>query len=327
MMFNRNVAIFSVLLLVPIFFGMGCLRARPRIVQAPTTSTATPDATTGIAALAYVRLNSATADLIRDAATESLQDGQALAEGDEIKVKSGTVELIYPDAGVSQMEAGSDIVLLAQTDAPREGEVAADIQLIAGSVWTRFERLLGNTERFSVTSNGVVATVRGTAFGVSADADGVDVQVADHQVEVTSQQSEEAGTSAKSSLLLQSGQGLKLNAKTFAQSPAAIRRLVRGLNATEKTKPGFLFGAKALDRERLRRPARIIPLLKAPTLPAAYRARIQFLRLREAARRDSLRFGAPTSSPDLNPDAAPATSGTSLQVETKATLFLNGKPL
>lgn len=327
-MLNRSLALTCALLCLPLLFGMGCLRPRPRIVQAPTT----PQSNTseaGFAALAYARLGGGSADMVRDASVATLQDGQALAEGDEIKVTSGTIELVYPDAGVSRLESGTDIVLLAQTDQVREAEVSADIQLLAGSIWTRFERLLGNTERFSVTSNGVVATVRGTAFGVSAEANGVvDVQVADHQVEVTSQQEEEGGAQVKNSLTLQAGQGITVQAADFRAAPTVVRRLVRSLTPAEKAKAGFVFGSRILKREEVQKPATIIPLLKLPALPDAYRLRIQFLRQREAVRRDALRFGSPTTTPDLNPDTQPSASGPgTLEVDTKATILLNGKPL
>ncbi len=322
----RPLALCLLVVSASLLFGLGC-RPRPRIVQAPTKPTEQTQATESApGVLAYAHTNGATADLTRDNAVIALQDGQALAEGDQIKVNAGTLELVYPDAGVSQIESGSEIVLLAQSDEPREGEVSADIQLIAGSIWTRFERLLGNTERFSVTSNGVVATVRGTAFGVSADTDGVDVQVADHQVEVTEQKAEEQGSSAKSSVVLQAGQGLKTKAGAFT-SPAAVRRLIRSLSNAEKARAGFVFGANRIQLERLRRPAKIVPLLKLPSLPEAYRLRVQFLRKRETLRRDLLRFGAPTNTPDLNPDADPSATGPGTTIETKSTLFLNGQPL
>lgn len=327
-MLNRHLALACALLCLPLVFGMGCLRPRPRIVQnqAPSPS---QDTMQSAAVLAYARLNGGSADLMRDASTASLQDGQALAEGDEIKVKSGMIELVYPDAGISQLEPGADIVLLAQTDQVREGEVAADIQLVAGSIWTRFERLLGNTERFSVTSNGIVATVRGTAFGVAAEMDGsVDIQVADHQVEVGSQQEEEVNARVKNSVILQTGQGIKLKAVDFRSAPAVVRGLVRKLGPNEKGKAGFVFGSRSLKREELQKPTNAIPLLKLPALPEAYRLRIQFLHQREALRREALRFGSPTTTPDLNPNTEPGTSGpNSLQVDTKATILINGKPL
>ena len=57
--------------------------------------------------------------------------------------------------------------------------LGAKIILEAGKVWTRLERLLGRDETFSVESSDVVATVRGTAFGVSLIDGDVDVTVAD----------------------------------------------------------------------------------------------------------------------------------------------------
>ncbi|MCC7357424.1 hypothetical protein IT408_02860 [Candidatus Uhrbacteria bacterium] len=138
----RIFALCSLVISAPLLFGMGC-RPRPRIVQAPSVPvekaqepSQTDESIQGV--LAYANLAGARADLIRDGSESSVQDGQALAEGDQIKVTNGTLELIYPDAGISQVSAGSEIVLLAQNDAPRDGEVSAEIELIAGNIWTRF---------------------------------------------------------------------------------------------------------------------------------------------------------------------------------------------
>lgn len=173
----------------------------------------------------------------------------------------------------------------------------------------------------------MVATVRGTAFGVSSDTDGVDVQVAEHQVEVVDKNAEEKGDVAKNSILLQANHGLKIKTNSFG-TPSAVRRLVRSLSPAEKASIGFKFGIKRLEVERLRRPIKVVPLLKLPNLPEAFRSRVDFLHKRENIRRDVIRFGAPSTTPDLNPGTDPSATGSGgANIKTDATLFLNGEPL
>jgi len=310
---NKSILGLSLALSVAALFGFGCVRPGPRIVVAPR-STNPPVVKTDTVpdALAYARLEAASATLIRDELITTLEDGQALGAGDEIKVNVGAVELIYPDAGVSRIEAGTNIVLLPQTDETREGEISAEIQLIAGNVWTRFERLLGSSETFSVSANGVVATVRGTAFGVSLDADGVEVQVAESQVEVITEREQRGKPTALSAVRVVAGQGLKIQTAQMAGlTPPMIRRLVRNLSDQEKRAAGFLFGSKRLNPERIQRPPRPIPLTKPTTVPERFRDRFEFLRDRETLRLNILRFGVPTTTPDLKGSIDPSVTGPS----------------
>ncbi len=300
--------------------GFGCARPRPRIVQAPPTTTVATTNTNqvtqppagqfvGERQYAFIKLDGGQATVKRDGAQADAQDNQAVYGGDEIDVTKGTVSLIYQDSGESQLSAGAKVVVLPADADSKDGEIAQEIQLIAGNIWTRFERLLGPTEQFSVVSNGVVATVRGTAFGVENDGTNVDIQVADHLVEVTAD-----SDATQVPVKLVAGQGLKLKAAAAALTLRSSSRpqIVRQLALTEKSRAGFAFGSRKLQLERLRKPLKPFYWNVKSEIPVLYRPRVEVLRQRTLERLRLLQFTAPTTTPVIN---------------TKAQLFLNGRPL
>jgi hypothetical protein len=314
--------------------GAGCLRIGPRIVRSPapsnipdTTQIASSSVTTTqdvplpnigfsneIRVLAYLRLDGGQAEVRRDGVSMKGEEGLELVSGDRVKVQTGPVSLIYPDAGETQIESDSEVVLMPHGEDAKTGEVATELELLAGRVWTRFERLLGPEESFSVDGNGVVATVRGTAFGVSLEGDDVDVQVADHEVEVTTVDEEEAALAATSTVLttksvkLATGEGLKIQPAQFhlMQQPL-IKTKVRKLTDVDRTAQGYRFASQRIRLERLRKPAFPVRMKATPEIPPELRRRLQLLRKRRIRQLELIRFQAPTSSPTFT---IPSTIGT-----------------
>lgn len=300
-------------LLVVSLFGFGCFRIGPRVAQAPVSATLAP-AEIVEHALAYVSLDGGAATVTRDGQTAPAEEGLELAEGDRVTVTTGTVSLIYPDSGASRLEAGTDLILLPHGGSSTStSSVGTQIELLAGNIWTRFERLLGPDERFSVSTNNVVATVRGTAFGVSADPDGVDVQVADHQVDVTTQTTDEAGTSQSSIVRLVAGEGLKATSALFAPAESGtLKRMIRKLTMDETARRGYQFAIRRLELRALRAPERPVRLKISPRIPSEYVPRVQVLR---AAFLREIQFAAPTRIPIMR-EQAPASSTPSVNGPT-----------
>ncbi len=236
-------------------FGVGCLRAPISTKQIPTIKPVSINERTS--SLAFLRLNGGAASVTRGSDEKSAVDGTELTAGDRVQVTNGTVSLIYPDAGETRLENGT-VATLTSDDGAKG--LFAKLQLASGKVWTRFERLLGKGEQFSVAANGVVATVRGTAFGVAVVGEDVDIQVAENQVEV----SQEVIDAAKVAevVTVAAGEGVKVHAKTF---------LKRSLSDIERNSEGFRFASRKIPPERLRQsnfapPARNIqPSGTAPT--------------------------------------------------------------
>lgn len=307
------------LLILPLLGG-GCFRIGPRIAKSPqpspiatqTTSTTTNSDTP---VLAYVALNGGSATVTRGSSSLPVEDGLELLQGDALEVTAGTVSLVYPDSGVSELQTGTKIEIIPD-DGEGETGVFTQIRLIAGDVWTRFERVFGPTERFSVAGNGVVATVRGTAFGMSVVGTDVDVQVADHEVLVTAEEEESAATSTQSAniIALSAGQGLRATAKVLTQLDATrVKALVRKLTITERGTKGFQFGSKRLLQERMKRPLRPVRLPIRPVVKPELEARIQILRRRAMLQKLYPQFAAPLRAPIdfIVPTTTPSVSGPS----------------
>lgn len=305
-------------LLACLVIGAGCIHVAPRLTQ--DQRAADQLATEGVVPIGVLVLNDGAANILRGDATIVGQDGAALLPGDTIIVINGTVQIVYPDAGASQLEAGTEVVLLP--DGEGSGSVYAHVELVAGSIWTRFERLLGDDEKFSVNGNGVVATVRGTGFGMRLANGQADVQVADHAIDVMLLEARKNATIAKKVLRLNAGQRLQIGATSFVElEVAGAKKLIRAVSQSESKQAGFQFASKKLSPELLkRRPTKNLP--GAPVIPEKLKDRINTSTLEKLQKIQSLNttpgFIAPTRS--ILPGEQSPTSTPSMQIETTTQL-------
>lgn len=280
--------------------GAGCSAAPSAVEpssQTTTTAVASNDLEVPSSALAYIDLNGGRATVTRASSTLPVEDGLELDEGDQIHVTSGSVDLIYPDAGKSELEAGTTVTLVPDATADHPG-VFTQIQLEAGEVWTRFERALAPDERFSVAASGVVATVRGTAFGVSLDSSNqVDVQVAEHEVQVATEEDDTTSADEASSVVaLDAGQGLKTSSDELRHGVATkLQQKIRKLTHAEQVRRGFLFGMTKLELAKLRKPMKIVRLPIKPVLNQKIQQKIQALRLRALRERTAAQTTPPAA--------------------------------
>lgn len=298
----KRLSLFPVILTALALFGFGCLRLTPRIVQAPANVTPTENAVEAVV-VAYVHLNGNLATVTRGSATTKAEEATELVNGDTVKATSGTVELVYPGAGISRLEAGSQVQLIASNT--RANTVFAEARLLAGTVWTRFERLLAPDEHFSVVANGVVATVRGTGFGVSLIGQDVDVQVADHEVDVALEAEQNSdiernatstATSAVNAVRVMSGQELRIPSGRLTQvSMEGLKARVRSVTKEERALAGFLFGNTPIPAARLRTPVAPVKLdVAGATLSPDLIRRLELLKLESAVLIRLRGFVAPT---------------------------------
>lgn len=329
---NNRLRLVVLLALLPIF-GLGCAKVGPRVVKAPQQQWPPSDQLAPYAkddsktnanmdnlakyevaatttAAAYLELENGSADIVRSGARAKAVNDLEISSGDRIVVTSGTVYLVYPDAGMAQLESGSDVVFLADDSHPG---VFMDLRLMAGKIWTRFERLLGKDEQYSVTANGVVSTVRGTAFGVGVDADGVDVQVAEHGVEVTTETAASAAE-APAPLTINAGETIKIITKgVLLQDIRIVQTAVRQLTAAERISSGFVFGLSKIPAVMLSRPPQAVRLKAPPAVPQE----LQGVQTRLLQRAAVLNFGgtfvaplrAPTSGEAVPLNAVPTING------------------
>ncbi|MFA6406116.1 MAG: hypothetical protein WCW34_01200 [Patescibacteria group bacterium] len=254
------------------FFGWGCSKQstatsdQRSVDQTQLTATSTQNTATTTEEvvavepkpLAYLLLTKDAKVVVRRGVDETQGVSEMeLYEGDEVEVTAGEARLLYPETGMSVLQPGTKLRLIPQGQ-PKEGGLGLQLLLEAGKVWTRLERLLGKDESLSVDANSVVATVRGTGFGIGINDGKVNVSVADHQIEVSTSVILNVGTKVTQSVTLAAGNGLTLD-------PASLNKMtdlktemlknIRTLTSTEKKQPEYLFGQARIAPGELKRPA------------------------------------------------------------------------
>lgn len=253
------------------FLGWGCTKQstvdsrQSTVDQTQLTSTSTPSTPTSTDEIVPVQPRPlAYLLLTKDAqvtVTRGLEQRQGVPNmelyyGDQVQVVVGEARLLYPEAGMSVLEQGTQVTL-EPNGQPKEDGLGVQIMLKAGKLWTRLERLLGPDEALSVNASNVVATVRGTGFGVQYVGKDVDVTVADNQVEVSTQATLNTGSTVTQSVLLAAGSGLRLNPDTISKMTdmrALMLKNIRSLSVTERKRPGYIFGLNKIDPIELKRP-------------------------------------------------------------------------
>jgi len=302
-----------------VMVGAGCFRLEPRVAKAPEQPAA--EQTAGnVAPIAVIALNGGAGTVMRADQTESLLDGLEVMPGDAITATSGTVRIVYTGAGASELEQGTTVTVLP--DGKGNGSVFVQIELAAGSIWTRFERLLGSDERFSVTGNNVVATVRGTAFGMELVDTEADVQVAENVVDIRPFRTGVDLTKIAATVMVSHGEGLRIGAERLMKlDVAAAKKLVRTLGNAERKRAGFAFMSSKLSDALLKKRASVRWDL-LPNIPEKFRDRIDPALLERILKIRALQanpaFVAPFR-PILPSDRAPALTPSDMVSTTQQT--------
>jgi len=107
-----------------------------------------------------------------------------VAEGDLIETETeSSAVVVWPDYGHTLLDASSKLTITKATQ--DANNINVELKLDSGRIWTRLERLLGTGSGFDVRSSNVVATVRGTSFGLDhRDGKNVNIQVAESHVAI-----------------------------------------------------------------------------------------------------------------------------------------------
>lgn len=114
---------------------------------------------------------------------KQLQAMADLLPGDEVRtLDTGEASLVWGDQGETRLQANSTMQIEA---APSSGQAATGrvirLRVESGRVWSRFMKVLDLNSKIETRMGDVVATVRGTAFGV-ANEKGPEVAVTDSVV-------------------------------------------------------------------------------------------------------------------------------------------------
>ncbi|HVM90551.1 MAG TPA: FecR family protein [Verrucomicrobiae bacterium] len=152
-----------------------------------------------------------------------------VAEGDVIETEAdGSASLIWPDYGRTLIDKNAKLEV---SSADKQGDnLNVHLKLDGGRIWTRLERLLSPSSNFDVRSSNVVATVRGTSFGVDArDASAVSIQVAESKVGVQKMASADSNN-AVGEMVVTAGQQASVNEDVKAAMPKAAAMTESAMN-------------------------------------------------------------------------------------------------
>ena len=99
--------------------------------------------------------------------------------------EDGRAEIAWTGYGRTIVASNSKLLITAAEVSEDGSGLVSRLKLESGRIWTRLEKLLSAGSSFEVRASNVVATVRGTSFGVGMDQEGrIDVKVAESNVEV-----------------------------------------------------------------------------------------------------------------------------------------------
>ncbi|MFH1375620.1 MAG: FecR domain-containing protein [Patescibacteria group bacterium] len=162
-----------------------------------------PDVLTGLQEVTHLELAQGTVWVNGQAA----EDGTPLHEGDTIELQSdASASLVFFDGSVSRLRSGTKITItkLSGTD-PESPDSQIELELSIGKVWSKVIKLINNESMFSVATNEVAATVRGSAFDVEVSESGnTTVMATEHSLSL--QKVAHSGAQTSESVLIVEGQ-------------------------------------------------------------------------------------------------------------------------
>ena len=108
-------------------------------------------------------------------------DDRALQQGDRVRtMPDAEARIDWADAGETRLDPGTELVV----DQESRG---FGMRLERGRIWSRVLKLLDLDAEARITTNAVVATVRGTAFGIAANATTTEAAVTESVVDLQRQ--------------------------------------------------------------------------------------------------------------------------------------------
>lgn len=114
-----------------------------------------------------------------------VEGGLELMAGDTVRTDAeGLAEIRWGDLGVTRLDASSELTVeelpLDISDATK---TSIRLHLASGRAWSRLLKLYGPEASFEARTDSVVATVRGTAFGLASEASSTRLAVTESVVE------------------------------------------------------------------------------------------------------------------------------------------------
>jgi hypothetical protein len=97
----------------------------------------------------------------------AVDEGYEIHSGDRIKTaEDASVDIRWGDRGVTRVDGNTDVVLDTVPEPNQVTESVIRFKVVAGRAWSRMLKLLDVNSQVEARTDSIVATVRGTAFGV-----------------------------------------------------------------------------------------------------------------------------------------------------------------
>lgn len=117
--------------------------------------------------VAVLRVERGSATVVSGSASQEVTTETQVGTGDEITVSSdGRAALYWDGHGRTLIDAGTKLRVEEASRPAGPDSIKAKILIDIGRTWTRIEQVLDVGSEVSAATNDVVATVRGTSFGV-----------------------------------------------------------------------------------------------------------------------------------------------------------------
>ncbi|MBU2578976.1 FecR family protein [Patescibacteria group bacterium] len=126
-----------------------------------------------------IKKNSETGEFLME-----LKTGDELSQGETIETNEAGLAIIhFPDGSVARLEENSSLVIEESSFDEKSESLKVRIKLKLGRVWCRVIQLVTADSFWEVKTSNVVATVRGTSFGIEHSEKGSSVIVDEGKVE------------------------------------------------------------------------------------------------------------------------------------------------
>jgi hypothetical protein len=115
----------------------------------------------------------------------AIEGGTEIQPGDALRTDAdGLAEVRWGDLGVTRLAAMSEMLVeTLPSDMSDAAKASISLHLVSGRVWSRLLKLYGPEASFEARTDTVVATVRGTAFGLAKEGANTRLAVTESVVE------------------------------------------------------------------------------------------------------------------------------------------------
>lgn len=116
---------------------------------------------------------------------QKLNASQTISAGDTLRSgEDGKADIQWGDRGVTRLEPKTELVIEAMPESNSVTNASIKLHMLSGKTWNRMVKLLDVQSTVQVRTDTVVATVRGTAFGIAAVDTGLEAAVTESVLNV-----------------------------------------------------------------------------------------------------------------------------------------------